>query len=140
MPHVVIINETFAKQFFPGGDPLGQTLITGMGQLPSRVVGVVADVRGTNLNTPPAADYFLPALQRPDSFTNILIRSLADPATMTPVVREALKDIDPNLPLLQPEPLTTRVAETLRIGSWHWSCSAGSPVSRCCWRCLASTA
>ena len=140
VPHVVIINETFAKQFFPGGDPLGQTLITGMGQLPSRVVGVVADVRGTNLNTPPAADYFLPALQRPDSFTNILIRSLADPATMTPVVREALKDIDPNLPLLQPEPLTTRVAETLRIGSWHWSCSAGSPVSRCCWRCLASTA
>lgn len=113
VPHVVIINETFAKQFFPGGDPLGQTLITGMGQLPSRVVGVVADVRGTNLNTPPAADYFLPALQRPDSFTNILIRSIADPATMTPVVREALKDIDPNLPLLQPEPLTARVAETI---------------------------
>jgi predicted permease len=113
VPHVAIINETFAKQFFPGEDPLGRTLVTGMGQMPSQVVGIVADVRGTNLNTPPAPDYFLPALQRPDSFTNILIRSIADPATMTPAVREALKDIDPNLPLLQPQPLVTRVAATV---------------------------
>ena len=113
VPHVVIINETLAKQFFPSEDPIGRVLITGMGQRPSQIVGVVADVRGANLNTPPAADYFLPALQRPEAFTNILIRSIGDPATMTPAVREALKDIDPNLPLLQPQALTTRVAATV---------------------------
>ena len=113
VPHVAIINETFAKQFFAGSDPLGQTLITGMGQLPSRIVGVVADVRGTNLNTPPAADYFLPALQRPGAFTNIVIRSIGDPAAMTPAVRAALKEIDPNLPLLQPQALMTRVEATV---------------------------
>ena len=113
VPHVVIINEAFAKQFFPAEEPLGRTLITGMGQRESRVVGVVADVRGQNLNTPPAADYFLPALQRPEPFTNILIRSMGDPASMTPAVREALKDIDPNLPLLQPQTLTARVQQTV---------------------------
>jgi putative ABC transport system permease protein len=113
VPHVAIINETFAKQFFPGEEPLGRTLITGMGQRESRVVGVVADVRGQNLNTPPAPDYFLPALQRPEPFTNILIRSVGDPATMGPAVREALKDIDPNLPLLQPQTLMTRVQQTV---------------------------
>jgi putative ABC transport system permease protein len=113
VPHVVIINEAFAKQFFPGEEPLGRTLVTGMGQRESRVVGVVADVRGQNLNTPPAADYFLPALQRPENFTNIHIRSIGDPATMAPAVREALKDIDPNLPLLQPQPLITRVQQTV---------------------------
>ncbi len=113
VPHVVIINETFARQFFPGEDPIGRTLITGMGQLPSQVVGVVADVRGATLNTPPAPDYFLPALQRPEGFTNILIRTIAHPSTLTPAVREALKDIDADLPLLQPQPLTARVEETV---------------------------
>jgi predicted permease len=113
VPHVVIINETFAKQFFANEEPLGRTLITGMGQLPSRVVGVVADVRGANLNTPPAADYFLPALQRPEAFTNILVRALGDPGGLTPIVREALKDVDPNLPLLQPQPLTTGIEQTV---------------------------
>ena len=113
VPHVVIVNEAFVRQFFPNEDPIGRTLITGMGQMPSQIIGVVADVRGQNLNTPPAADYFLPALQRPEGFTNILIRSIAHPATMTPAVRAALKDIDPTLPLLEPQPLTERVADTV---------------------------
>ena len=51
VPHVVIINETFAARHFPGEDPIGRTLITGMGQLPSQIVGVVADVRSSGLNT-----------------------------------------------------------------------------------------
>ena len=53
-----------------------------MAQLPSQIVGVVADVRAAGLNTPPAADYFLPALQRPEAFTNILIRTNVSPAAM----------------------------------------------------------
>ncbi len=67
VPHVVIVNETFARRHFPGEDPIGRTLITGMAQLPSQIVGIVADVRSTGLNTPPEADYFLPALQRPET-------------------------------------------------------------------------
>ena len=113
VPHVVIINETFAARYFPGEDPVGRTLITGMGQLPSQVVGVVADVRSTNLNTPPEADYFLPALQRPETFTNVLVRSNSSAAAMAPIVREALRAVDPDLPLLEPESLTTRIAETV---------------------------
>jgi putative ABC transport system permease protein len=113
VPHVVIVNETFARQHFPGEDPIGRTLITGMGQLPSEVVGVVADVRGANLNTPPQADYFLPALQRPETFTNILVRTPISPAAMAPAVREALRSVDPDLPLLQPQSLTARIAETI---------------------------
>ena len=66
-----------------------------MGQLPSQVVGVVADVRSTSLNTPPEADYFLPALQRPETFTNILVRTNVSPAALLPVVREALRRSTP---------------------------------------------
>jgi ABC-type antimicrobial peptide transport system permease subunit len=113
VPHVVIINETFARQHFPGEDPIGRTLVTGMAELPSRIVGVVADVRSTGLNTPPEADYFLPALQRPETFTNILVRTNVGPAAMAPAVREALRSVDPDLPLLQPQALSTRVTETM---------------------------
>lgn len=113
VPHVVIVNETFARQHFPGEDPIGRTLITGMGQLPSQVVGVVADVHGTGLSTPPEADYFLPALQRPETFTNVLVRTNASPATMAPLVRAALREVDPDLPLLEPQALTTRIAESM---------------------------
>jgi len=87
--------------------------VTGMAQLPSQIVGVVADVRSTNLNTPPEADYFLPALQRPESFTNILVRSNVSAAAMAPVVREALRTLDPDLPLLQPQALSQRIAQTV---------------------------
>jgi predicted permease len=113
VPHVVIVNETFARRYVPGEDPIGRTLITGMAQLPSQIVGVVADVRSTSLNTPPEADYFLPALQRPEPFTNILIRTNVSAAAIAPVVREALRAVDPELPLLQPQALTTRIAQGL---------------------------
>ena len=113
VPHVVIVNETFVRRHFPGEDPIGRTLVTGMGQLPSQIIGVVADVRSTNLNTPPEADYFLPALQRPETFTNILVRSNAGPMSMVPLVREALRAVDPDLPLLQPQTLETRIAQTV---------------------------
>lgn len=113
VPHVVIVNETFARRHFPGEDPIGRTLITGMGQLPSEVVGVVADVRSTSLNTPPEADYFLPALQRPETFTSVLVRTNGNPAAMAAVVRDALRAVDPELPLLQPQALTARIAQTV---------------------------
>jgi predicted permease len=113
VPHVAIVNETFARQHFPGEDPIGRTLVTGMGQLPSQIIGVVADVRSTTLNEPPEADYFLPALQRPETFTNILVRTHVGPVAMAPLVREALRAVDAELPLLQPEMLAARIAETV---------------------------
>ena len=113
VPHVVIVNETFARRHFPGEDPIGRTLITGMAQLPSQIVGVVADVRSTGLNTPPESDYFMPALQRPETFTNILVRTNTGPAAMASLVREALRTVDADLPLLQPQTLSTAVARTM---------------------------
>jgi predicted permease len=113
VPHVAIVNETFARRHFPGEDPLGRNLVTGMAQLPSQIVGVVADVRSTGLNTPPEADYFLPALQRPETFTNIVVRTNVGPAAMAALVRDVLRTVDPDLPLLQPEALSTRIAQTI---------------------------
>ena len=112
-PQVVIVNETLVRRLFPGEDPIGRVLVTGMGQREAQIVGVVADVRSTGLNTPPEADYFLPALQRPETFTNVVVRSALPPHAMAPLVREALRAVDPDLPLLEPEALSARIAETV---------------------------
>jgi predicted permease len=112
VPHVAIVNETFARRHFPGEDPIGRTLITGMAQLPSQIVGMVADVRSTGLNTPPEADYFLPALQRPETFTNVLVRTNLGPVETAALVREALRTVDADLPLLQPQTLSASIAQT----------------------------
>jgi ABC-type antimicrobial peptide transport system permease subunit len=45
--------------------------------------------------------------------TNVLVRSALPPAAVARLVREALRPIDPDLPLEQPGPLTTRIAQTL---------------------------
>ena len=114
VPHTVVINEAFVKQYFPDvANPIGRTLITGMGQLPSEVVGVVADVRAQNLSTPPAPDYFLPALQRPETFTNVIVRASGPPTDIEARIRAALRSVDPDLPLLNPQMLTTRIAATV---------------------------
>jgi ABC-type antimicrobial peptide transport system permease subunit len=84
-----------------------------MGQLPSEVVGVVADVHGTNLSTPPGPDYFLPALQRPETFTNVLVRAQGSQADIESRIRSALRSVDPDLPLLRPQMLTALVAQTV---------------------------
>lgn len=112
-PQVVIINETFAKQHFAGEDPLGKSLVTGMGQRQAQVVGVAADVRSAGLQAPPVADYFLPALQRPEAFTNIVVRTELAPVAAAALVRDALREIDPDLPLLRPQTLATGIAATV---------------------------
>jgi len=112
-PQVAIVNETFARRHFPGEDPVGRSLLTGMGQRQAEIVGVVADVRSTGLHTPPEADYFLPALQRPEAFTNVLVRTDMAAAAMAALVREALRGVDPDLPLLEPQALESRIAATV---------------------------
>src|SRR4030095_11078679 len=95
VPAVVIVNETFARRLFPGEDPVGHTVVTGMAQQPAQVIGVVADIRGANLNTRPEPESFLPVLQRPETVTNVLVRSTLAPAVLAPLVRESLRTIDP---------------------------------------------
>ena len=97
----------------PGEDPVGHTPVTGMAQQQAQVVGVVADIRSESLNTPPEPGYYLPAFQRPETLTNVLVRSNLTPAAVAPLVREALRTIDPDLPLLQPEALTARIGQTV---------------------------
>ena len=111
-PHVVILNQTMARQFFGGENPIGRKLVTGMAQIQSEVVGVVADNHSNDLTSPPVAEYFLPVLQRPENFTSLVLRVEGDPAAIAAAARGALKEVDAGLPLLNPQTMTALIAQT----------------------------
>jgi putative ABC transport system permease protein len=102
-PLAVVINETFARQFWPHESPVGARLrLTDHAKTtPWRiVVGVVADIkeRGLQLDMKPAI--YLPAaqVQEPSPFY-LIVRTALDPNSLTPAVRRTVSAIDPEQPL-----------------------------------------
>jgi predicted permease len=110
---VVVVNETMARRFWPGQDPVGQRLAWGnpASHAPwMRVVGVVADVKQGPLNTETQPQTYSPWLQLADATIGentlgiframkIAVRTEGEPAALTSTVREQIRRLDPSLPV-----------------------------------------
>jgi putative ABC transport system permease protein len=96
---VVVVNESFARRFLPGKDPVGAMVQVGlMGRATERrVIGVVADTRDVQLDAPPGPAVFIPWTQQPIGALTFVMRSSVDPATLVPAVTRTLYEIDPQL-------------------------------------------
>ncbi|HEY4742135.1 MAG TPA: ABC transporter permease [Candidatus Acidoferrales bacterium] len=95
MRQVVIVNEPFARKFFPHENPLGKHLkiFESSPELASReIIGVVGGVKHFALQEDLRAEMFMPVAS---SKMNVVVRGTADPAMLASVVREALQKIDP---------------------------------------------
>ncbi|MCU1263013.1 MAG: hypothetical protein JWO80_5898 [Bryobacterales bacterium] len=94
---VVIVNETLARTLWPGQDAVGQIMTQDGGR---RVVGVVADVRHEALEKVGGSEMYLPMRQTGDySAMNLVVRTVLPPERLAAGVRDALRRIDPNLPI-----------------------------------------
>jgi putative ABC transport system permease protein len=122
-PPVVVINESMARQYFSGLDPLGQRMQIGTEPDPNfmtlEVVGVVSDVK-QSFEAGSKAEFFVPYSQFPDPiltgmYLNVALvaRTTADPAAVVPSVRAALREIDPNQPLVNVRTMETAMAGTV---------------------------
>ena len=101
-PTVTVINETMARRFWPGEDPLGKRLKQGWpeDQAPwLEVVGVVADVKlnGVDQETPLQA--YLPLMQRPSYSLALVVRASGSPLGLAPAVERAVHEADKDLPV-----------------------------------------
>ncbi len=100
-PKVAVVNQTFADQFLKGKSPLGGRF----GSSPKHssdleIVGVVEDTKYRNPNEPVPPMYFTPITQNiPFTAGNLIVHYRGDSATAATSLREALKSIDPNLPI-----------------------------------------
>jgi predicted permease len=101
-PRVAIINQTMARRLFGDENPLGQRI--GFGKLEAgsaiEIVGVARDAVSTSLRqTIPATIYF-PIQQKPLSRTVFAVRTASDPRQMIAALREAISNVDQNLPII----------------------------------------
>jgi predicted permease len=97
---VAVINESFAKKYFAGKNPIGLTFqIEGPIGAPrpfNQIVGIVKDTKYTDLREPfgPIA-YFSASQQHPDPYTQVILRSRAGPETITAEVTHAIAAVSP---------------------------------------------
>jgi putative ABC transport system permease protein len=100
---VVIVNESLARQFFPGENPIGKRIRPGISvdEKPSRmreIVGVVADVKIKNLTSEWTPTYYVPQAQIPIGRLTVVIRSAGNPDALARPLAETVHSIDPDLP------------------------------------------
>ncbi|MEZ5285669.1 MAG: ADOP family duplicated permease [Vicinamibacterales bacterium] len=132
-PLVMVINETLAREAFPGGDALGKRMVCCEGSPDDPrwkiVVGVVADVRSSGPAGDVRPEFYLPIAQIPDvawawvsNTMDVMARPASgSPAAMAGVIRTAVRDIDPALPVYAVRTLDEGVREATaqaRFNMW----------------------
>ena len=96
-PPVLVINETFARRYWPDSDPIGQRLMW-WGTL-REIVGIAGDVYHRGPLTDVVPEAFLSHAQVPVRTMDVLVRTAADPRELFPSVRSAIWSVDSSLPL-----------------------------------------
>jgi predicted permease len=98
-PKVLIVNETFARRFWPNENPIGKRIIMGRGPGPSEVVGLASDVKNKGLAQDPQAQIYFPFSQIPWGNMNLIVRTAADPHAMIKTLEAQIAAIDPDQPV-----------------------------------------
>ena len=118
-PFVVIVNETFARRFFPGEDPIGKRVSPDGSTEPGppgapapvrEIVGVVPDVKARTLDSPPRPQMYLPHAQYADHNVALVTRADHDPRALLPALRAAVAELDSTVPLYAAQPMENYVA------------------------------
>jgi predicted permease len=99
-PKVVVLNETAVRKYFPNEHPLGLRFGTTAEQSQQlEVVGILRDAKYDSVRNEVPPTMYVPQLQtRPATMFHV--RTAADPATAMGAIREAVRQIDPDLPML----------------------------------------
>jgi putative ABC transport system permease protein len=98
-PKVLVVNQAFARRFWPGENPVGKHVLVGRGPEPSEVVGVAADVRNKGLAEETQAQLYLPFKQLPWGDMNLLVRTAVAPMSVVPAVRTQIASVDRDQPV-----------------------------------------
>ena len=113
---VAVVNETAARRFWSGGDPIGSTVeVTDSGRRKTlTVVGVVADLRYGGLSGATRPEVFLPYAQSPSAAMTYVVRTSADPSALVHDVKRAVWSIDPLQTFYDAGAVTDMIAASLR--------------------------
>lgn len=122
-PPVAVVNQTFARKYFGGENPIGQRIgFREKNKHEIEIVGVVQDTLHSDIREEIPPMFFLPLTQRTDDGAthssrddfaqDLVVRAVGDPKTIAHEVRNALREIDPGLPVTKVTTAKERVASS----------------------------
>ncbi len=120
-PPVVLINQTTARRFFPGLDPIGRHIQIGRMTAPSQIAGVLGDVRNQSLTEDVQPELYLPIAQFVSLNIALVVRTAGDPHALAGAVRARIRSIDKDQPVtrvLSMQELLDAGAAQPRLTTW----------------------
>ena len=96
---VVLVNETLARELWPGQDAVGRRIIFEAG-VSAPVVGVVRDIHSERLDSAPKPEFYISTLQAGFHSGALAIRTAVDPSSIASAVRQAVWSVDPEQPVI----------------------------------------
>jgi len=124
-PPVIVIDESFAREYFPNQDPIGKRINVGIINSGPEIVGVVGHVKQWGLDTdgdarhPIVAQAYIPLMQIPDQFwsgppsAEVVVRTKGSPAALTPAIRAAVEKLNGENVMYETKSLEEIVADSL---------------------------
>ena len=97
-PRVAIVSASLGQVAWGGSNPIGRRIALGSGD-DAEVVGVASDVRAGGLDSDAARTVYVSTTQWGFNFITVLVKSETDPRGLLPVIRGAVRELDPALPL-----------------------------------------
>jgi predicted permease len=113
---VVLVNETAARTYWPGQDPIGRPVslgVNGFWEDTAYVIGVVGDVRYRTVHRAPEPDAYISYYQSPRAGLMLFVRTAGDPLSIAAPARQVLREVAPEFPVSDVRPMTARVGDAL---------------------------
>jgi predicted permease len=132
-PPTILINQAFAKKYFPRENPIGKHIQVRVGddvfEHPIReVVGVIGDIKAKRLTADPSPQFYLPYAQAIITNPYLVVRTNGDPMAVQAAIRSAVHDLDRHLPIYQVstmEDYLSNSAAQPRFQTFLFACFAG---------------
>jgi putative ABC transport system permease protein len=134
---VVMINETLARRYFPGEDPIGRTLTLDFttdsapnSPVPPRgeIVGIAGDTKRTSLASPADPVVYMPYDQVSRRLLTFVVRTKADPASVLTAARQIVAGVGPDVPMFNPGTFDANVRSSVArpaLDAWVVDAFAG---------------
>jgi putative ABC transport system permease protein len=114
-PQVVLVNQTMAKQFWPGQNAIGKRVIIRSATVATEVIGVVGDMKYFAHDAPPSPEMFVPHAQVPVNDMTVVMRTRGDPAAVMGLIARAVRAMDAQVPLGRVSTMTQLVDDALAV-------------------------
>jgi putative ABC transport system permease protein len=113
--NVVVINEALARKYFPNEDPLGKRIKIMMRppHTPTEIIGVVEDMKHTQLDRAAEPMSYWPIAQLPYPFMTFVLRARGDATAVTAAARNVIQTLDPQQPVGEARTLDSLVGNSI---------------------------